>query len=193
MLRLSIGRAILVPPLCACLACYETPFYPFCCYQVHSISSKWLSLSVVDRTKFKLQHEIILLKHMQTVKHQTLHSHTLHSFPFFTLFVWSWPNHHKNNVKFNYLLVFSNLCLPKVELLLCNPDSGNLCDVKFTFGFGKSKDTSVVKDEHLCIYTFLNLVWHSLATGSHIHTLIPLHLGTCNHLFSPKLTISTHH
>jgi hypothetical protein len=29
-LRLSIGRATPVPPLCACLACYETIFYFFC-------------------------------------------------------------------------------------------------------------------------------------------------------------------
>ena len=85
-------------PLCL-LGMNKTPFYLFCCYQMHSISWKWLSLAADDRTKLKPHYEIYWLKHMQTAKHQTLHSHTLHSSQFFTIFVWSWPNHHTHHVK----------------------------------------------------------------------------------------------
>ena len=98
MLRMSAGSVICVPPLSACLACYKTTFYLFCCYQKHLISSKWISLAAVDRTKLKPQNEIYWLKYKQRVKHQTLHSHTSHSSPFFTLFAWSWPNHHTHTM-----------------------------------------------------------------------------------------------
>jgi len=100
----------------------------------------------------------------------------------------------KTTSNLNYLHAFSNLHLPKVALLLRSPDSGDLLDVKYYIVLWEvQRHTDVVKEEHLSIQMFFNLVWHSLTNGRHRSSLTPLYLGTCNHLFSSKLTISTSH
>lgn len=121
-LRLSMGRTI--PPLCACLACYETPFYLCCCYQVHLISSKWLFLAVVDQTKFELcRMKSIYGTHAYSETSNSALSHSMFFPILHSLFGPGQYPHKKSN--FNYLHVFSNLHLPKVALLFCSPVSGN--------------------------------------------------------------------